>query len=114
MSHYAKINSNNLVEQVIVAEQEVIDQLPGQWIQTSYRTQNNQHPEQRPLRANYAGIGFAYDPVHDVFIPPQPYASWQLNTATWNWQAPVAYPVGTTSYWDESTQSWIESTSLGI
>jgi hypothetical protein len=108
MSHYAKINSDNIVEQVIVAEQDFINTLPGHWIQTSYRTQNNQHPEQRPLRANFAGVGFTYNAENDVFIAPKPYASWQLDTATWSWQAPMPYPEGTTSYWDENTQSWIE------
>lgn len=107
MSHYAKINSDNIVEQVIVAEQDFIDTLPGRWIQTSYRTRNNQHPEDRPLRGNFAGIGFWYDHENDVFIPPRRYASWQLNTTTWSWQAPIPYPEGTTSYWDENQQQWI-------
>ena len=93
MSHYAQVK-NSQVQQVIVAEQDFIDQLPDaqDWIQTSYRTRGNQHPEGRPLRGNYAGIGYIYDSENDVFYPIKPFPSWQLNTTTWTWQAPVAYP----------------------
>ena len=108
MSHYAQVK-NSQVQQVIVAEQDFIDQLPDaqDWIQTSYRTRGNQHPEGRPLRGNYAGIGYIYDSENDVFYPIKPFPSWQLNTTTWTWEAPVAYPDDNQTYtWDEATLSW--------
>ena len=110
MSHYAKVVDGK-VTQVIVAEADFfntfIDTSPGTWIQTSYNTQGNQHPEGRPLRGNYAGIGFSYDHINDVFIPPKPYASWILNNATWTWDAPTPKPEGQYQ-WDEATTSWKE------
>jgi hypothetical protein len=115
MSHFAKVLDGKVV-QVIVAEQEFfntfIDSSPGEWIQTSYNTRGNQHPEGRPLRANYAGVGFTYDKANDVFYAPQPYPSWTLNTATWLWEAPVALPTDGKLYvWDEPTVSWKEVTA---
>jgi hypothetical protein len=114
MSHFAKVN-NGIVEQVIVAEPEFfqtfVDSSPGEWIQTSYNTYGGQHPEGRPLRKNYAGIGYTYDRVLDAFIPPKPYASWILNEDTCLWDAPVAHPDdGKTYSWDEATTNWIEVT----
>jgi hypothetical protein len=111
MSHFAKVN-NGIVEQVIVAEPEFfdtfVDSSPGQWIQTSYNTHGGQHPEGRPLRKNYAGIGFTYDAGRDAFIPPKPYASWTLNETTCLWDAPVAYPDDGGMYrWDEETTNWV-------
>ena len=112
MAHYAKVN-NGIVEQVIVAEADFFDNLvdssPGQWIQTSYNTHANQHPEGRPLRGNYAGIGYTYDGTNDVFYAPQPYPSWTLNETTWTWDAPVAMPTDDNIYeWDEDTTNWVE------
>jgi hypothetical protein len=108
MSHYAQVK-NSVVQQVIVAEADFIAQLPDSqdWIQTSYNTSGNQHPEGRALRGNYAGIGYVYDAEADVFYEPQPWASWSLNTATWRWQAPVAYPQDGLAYlWNETAQQW--------
>jgi hypothetical protein len=112
MSHFAKVN-NGIVQQVIVAEQEFfetfVDSSPGTWLQTSYNTYGNQHPEGRPLRGNYAGIGYTYDQVNDVFYAPKPYASWTLNQTTWLWEAPTPYPTDDKMYkWNESTTSWVE------
>ena len=108
MAHYAKVE-NGIVTQVIVAEQDFIDSLDGTWLQTSYNTHGNQHPEGRPLRGNYAGIDYIYDITNDVFYAPQPYPSWILNNTTWLWEAPVAYPTdGKLYYWDETTQNWFE------
>jgi hypothetical protein len=108
MAHFAKVVAGKVTE-VIVAEQEFVDTLPGQWIQTSYNTYGNQHPENRPLRGNYAGIGYTYDAVNDVFIPPQPFSSWSLNSA-YLWEAPVVAPQDGKQYrWDEDTVSWIET-----
>jgi hypothetical protein len=110
--HFAKVVDGKVVS-VIVAEADFfdtfVDSSPGAWIQTSYRTHGNQHPEGKPLRFNYAGIGYSYDAVKDAFIPPQPYASWTLDDTTCLWNAPVAMPADGKSYeWQEATTSWKE------
>jgi len=110
MAHFAKV-SNGVVVQVIVAEPEFfqtfVDTSPGEWIQTSYNTYGGQHPEGRPLRKNYAGIGSTYDRTRDAFIPPKPYASWTLNEDTCLWDAPTPMPTDGVYTWDESTTSWV-------
>lgn len=110
MTHFAKV-SNGVVVQVIVAEPEFfqtfVDTSPGEWIQTSYNTHGGQHPEGRPLRKNYAGIGFTYDRTRDAFIPPKPYASWTLNEETCMWDAPTPMPTNGVYTWDETTTSWV-------
>jgi hypothetical protein len=113
MAHFAKVQDGKVV-QVIVAEPDFfktfVDTSPGEWIQTSYNTHGGQHPEGRPLRKNYAGIGFTYDRDRDAFIPPQPFASWLLNEETCLWDAPVAYPDDGALYrWDEETLAWVET-----
>lgn len=74
MAHFAKVE-NGIVTNIIVAEQEVIDTGdfgdPSLWIQTSYNTLNGEHPENRPLRGTYAGIGYSYDKELDIFVPPE-------------------------------------------
>ena len=110
MSHFAKVE-NGIVTNVIVAEQDVIDTgVFGEgWVQTSYNTRGGQHPEGRPLRKNYAGIGYTYDSGRDAFIPPQPYPSWTLVEQTCNWTAPVLYPADGNKYqWDEVTTNWVQ------
>jgi len=111
MAHFAKVE-NGIVTQVIVAGQDVIDSnIFGEgWVQTSYNTRGGQHPEGRPLRKNYAGIGYTYDSQRDAFIPPQPFASWTLNEDTCLWDAPTPMPVeeGKFYRWDEPTTSWTE------
>lgn len=110
MSHFAKVLDGKVVE-VIVAEQNFIDALPdsSSWVQTSYNTHGNQHPENRPLRGNYAGIGYTYDAQNDVFYAPKPYPSWNLNQTTWLWDAPTPMPQDGKQYlWDEPTTSWVE------
>lgn len=116
MAHFAQVE-NGIVTQVIVADQSVIDSgLFGTgWIQTSYNTRGGVHYGQdgQPdggvaLRANYAGIGYTYDEVNDVFYAAQPYPSWTIEAPTWIWQPPVPYPEdGNMYYWDEETQSWV-------
>ena len=118
MSHFAKVLDGK-VTQVIVAEPEFfqtfVDSSPGEWIQTSYNTHGNQHPEGRPLRGNYAGIGYTYDRTNDVFYAPQPYASWILDQTTWTWKAPVAMPTDGKQYkWDETTINWVEVPVEGV
>jgi hypothetical protein len=122
MSHFAKIE-NNIVITVNVAEQEFIDTQDGTWIQTSYNTRGNVHYGQDgepdggvALRGNYAGIGHTYDADNDVFYEQQPYASWTLNTDTWQWISPNAYPNSDDDKfycWDEdayqadNTKGWV-------
>ena len=106
MAHWAKIE-NGIVVQITVGSnndldegyQWLIDNLGGTWIKTSYN--NN-------IRKQYAGIGFSYDPVADVFIAPQPYPSWSLD-ADHNWQPPTPRPEGMGWYWDEAILSWVEA-----
>jgi len=114
MSHFAKVVDGK-VTQVIVAEKEFfdifVDSSPGTWLQTSYNTHGNQHPEGRPLRGNYAGIGYTYDATNDVFYAPQPYPSWILSNTTWLWEAPIAYPTDGKQYkWNESITNWEQVT----
>jgi len=103
MSHFAEINQDGIVQRVIVAEQNFINSgAVGDsfnWVQTSYN--NN-------FRKQYAGIGYTYDKVKDVFIAPQPYASWTLNDSN-DWEAPTSYPEDGKMYnWDEDTTTWVE------
>ena len=113
--HYAKIE-NNIVTQVIVAEEEFfdtfVDSTPGEWIQTSYNTVGGVHSEGgTPLRKNFAGVGYTYDSTQDAFIAPKPYASWTLNETTCLWEAPVAYPDDGNVYRrNEPTTNWVEVT----
>ena len=114
MSHFAKV-IDGIVTEVLVIEQDVIDTGafgdPALWVQTSYNTHGGQHPEGRPLRKNYAGIGYTYDAGRDAFIPPQPFASWTLNDDTCLWDAPTAYPDDGDVYtWDEATLAWVKAT----
>jgi hypothetical protein len=115
MAHFAKVE-NGIVTQVIVIDQETLNTGnwgdPTSWVQTSYNTHGGQHPEGRPLRKNYAGIGYTYDSGRDAFIPPKPFASWVLNESTCQWDAPVAMPTDNKMYtWDEATTSWVEVTT---
>lgn len=112
MSHFAKVE-NGIVTEVLVIEQDVIDTGlfgdPSLFVQTSYNTWGGQHPEGRPLRKNYAGIGYTYDPERDAFISPSPFPSWTLNEDTCLWDAPTPYPDDNESYyWDEETLTWIQ------
>ena len=111
MSHFAKLD-NNIVTEVIVAEQDFIDSgVVGDsslWVQTSYNTYGNVHKlGGTPLRKNFAGIGFTYDQTKDAFIPLKPFTSWTLNETTCRWEAPVAYPDDGKLYlWNEENERW--------
>ena len=112
MSHFAKVLDGKVI-QVIVAEQEFfntfVDTSAGTWLQTSYNTHGNKHPNNTPLRGNYAGIGFTYDYENDVFYSSQPYPSWTLDQSTWLWEAPIPKPTDGKLYtWNETTQTWLE------
>jgi len=118
MAHYAQLDENNIVLQVIVVHNNdcmlngVEDEERGElfcrslygidtrWKQTSYNAK---------IRKNYAGVGYAYDESKDAFIPPKPYASWVLNENTCRWDAPINLPDDGKKYvWDESSLSWTE------
>ena len=112
MSHFAKV-IDGIVTEVLVIEQDVVDSGlfgdPTLWVQTSYNTYGGQHPEGRPLRKNYAGIGYTYDAVRDAFISPSPFPSWLLNEETCLWGAPIPYPDDGKRYiWDEATLAWVK------
>jgi hypothetical protein len=116
MAHYAQIDENNIVTQVIVidnkdtadangVEKEYIGAaycerlFGGTWKQTSYNGN---------IRKNYAGIGYSYNADIDAFVAPKPYASWTLD-ANAQWQPPVAMPTDGKMYsWDEVAQTWVE------
>ena len=108
MAHFAQIDENNIVTQVLVVPDNAEDRgqdylandlgLGGTWVQTSY---NNR------IRKNYAGVGFTYDSVRDAFIAPKPYDSWLLDEDTCRWEAPVAYPTDGVMYqWNEEDKDW--------
>jgi hypothetical protein len=119
MAHFAKVLNGRVID-VIVAEpaffNTFIDSSPGQWLQTSYNTRGNVHygPDGQPdggvaLRANFAGIGYTYDAIHDVFYAPQPFPSWVLSQTVWLWEPPVPYPTdGKLYFWDEAAVAWVE------
>jgi hypothetical protein len=117
VSHFAKLDENNIVTFVTVGRQEddgkeadLCARTGDVYKQTSYNTHGGVHAlGGTPLRKNYAGIGYTYDAGRDAFIPPKPYASWLLNEDTCLWDAPVAYPDDGKRYsWDEATTSWVE------
>jgi hypothetical protein len=108
MSSFAKIDKNNIVTQVLVAEKNFINSgLVGDeflWVQTSYNSN---------FRKNFAGVGYTYDKVRDAFIPPKPFNSWVLDEATCQWQPPVSYPDQAIENWkryewNEATTNWVE------
>ncbi len=121
MAHFAQLDNDNKVLQVIVVnntelldengveqEQKGIDfckSLLGadtNWVQTSYN---------RSFRKNFAGIGSIYNEENDVFYAPQPYPSWTLNNTTWLWEAPTPMPTDDKFYmWDETILNWKEIT----
>ncbi len=103
MSHFAKIDNNKIVTEIIVAEKDFINS--GQvgdeflWVQTSYN---------HNFRKQFAEVGGTYDKTKDKFIKAQPYASWTLDASD-DWQPPTAYPDdGKRYYWNEATTNWVE------
>lgn len=117
MAHYAFLDENYIVTEVIVGNDETnldwekhYGDLRGQLCKrTSYNTIGGVHTTGgTPFRKNYAGIGFTYDETRDAFISPKPYASWTLNETTCRWEAPVAHPNDGELYsWDEENTSWL-------
>jgi len=112
MAHFAELDENNIVLQVLVTDNDypnegydwLVETFGGIWVQTSYNA---------TIRKNFAGIGFSYDETRDAFIPPKPFESWLLNEETCNWEAPKPYPTDEKPYsWDEESQEWIEYVNL--
>ena len=117
MAHYARLNLENIVEQVIVVsnDDEQIDgieveekgiafcqKLTGyqNWKKTSYNG---------TMRKNFAGVGSFYDATRDAFIPPKPFPSWVLDEENCRWIAPLPMPNDEKMYrWDEDNQMWVE------
>lgn len=116
MAHYAYLDENNIVTQVIVGKDEWEDGVDWEQyygaVRTSYNTHANQHPEGNPFRYNFAGVGYYFDPSlgpDGAFIPPQPYPSWILNYETATWECPVPIPENIDNYyWDEDLGTWVE------
>ena len=113
MAHFAKLDENNVVLEINVINNDTLNMANEEesgiefltqwsggysnWKQTSYNGN---------FRKQYAGIGYTYDSVNDVFIVPQPYSSWTLDE-NFDWQPPTPYPTGDGRYtWNESTLSW--------
>jgi hypothetical protein len=118
MSHFAKLDENNLVTFVTVGRQEddgkeaeLSARTGDVYKQTSYNTYGGVHLlGGTPFRKNFASIGYTYDVEKDAFIPPKPFNSWSLNEQTCLWEAPTAMPMdGNVYVWDESQQKWVEA-----
>lgn len=118
MAHYAFLDQNYIVTEVIIGKEDNdydwethYAQFRGQMCKrTSYNTYGGVHKlGGTPFRKNYAGIGYKYDPQRDAFIPPRPFLSWILNEITCLWEAPIPMPSDDKLYiWDENTASWVE------
>lgn len=126
MAHYALLDSDNIVTEVIVGKDELEDGIVWETYysnmfqktakRTSYNTYNNQHLNGGvAFRGNYAGIGYSYDETRNAFIPPRPYDSWTLSETTFNWVPPVTYPDDGSLYlWDEDNQQWVADDGLAL
>ena len=126
MAHFAEIDNNNIVQRIlVVSNSNASNEAAGiafckallgsdtNWVQTSYNDN---------IRHRFAAIGMKYDATNDVFYKQQPYASWTLNTSTWEWEAPVPEPddagfddednpTQLVQYtWDEDTRAWTNRT----
>ena len=110
MAHYAFLDSNNIVTEVItgIDETELIEGLDTETWYGNFRNQVCKRTSYNGnIRKNYAGIGFSYDSQRDAFIPPKPFPSWQLIEQTCQWEAPTPYPTdGITYKWNEADLAW--------
>ena len=113
MAHYAFLDENNIVTEVIVGKDETDTTHDWEQFYGEFRNQVCKRTSYHGnIRKNYAGIGYSYDATRDAFIPPKPYASWTLVEETCQWIAPIPRPSNDKIYqWDESTTNWIEVTS---
>lgn len=125
MAHFAKVDSNNIVTEVLVIDQAEINTGnwgdPAQWVQTSYNTRNGVYytpgtttpdPDQsKAFRKNYAGYGMIWDAARNMFYSRQPYPSWTLDEQTGTWVCPVPLNVPAEDEpfwkWDETAQQWV-------
>ena len=114
MAHYAFLNNDNIVTEVIVGidETELIEGLAPETWYSNFRNQRCLRTSYNGnIRKNYAGVGYTYDEARDAFIPPKPFNSWVLDEETCRWQAPTSMPTDGNMYiWNESTTSWDEIT----
>ena len=113
MAHYAFLNENNVVTEVIVGKDET--DLSHDWEQY-YGEIRNQVCKRTSyngnIRKNYAGIGYTYDSIRDAFIAPKPYPSWIMSEETCLWSAPTPMPTDGKRYsWNEATLAWVEVTA---
>jgi hypothetical protein len=111
MAHYAFLDKNNVVTEIItgIDETETIEGLlPETWYANFRGLVCKRTSYNGNIRKNYAGIGYTYDATRDAFVPPKPFNSWTLDEATCRWQAPTPMPVveGKTYYWSEDDLSW--------
>lgn len=115
MAHFAQIDENNIVQQILVVSDEQqhrgndylsIDLgLGGQWVQTSYNG---------TIRKMFAGVGYSYNQELDIFLPPKPFNSWVLNETKGEWESPIQRPEeveGMVFMWDEDNQEWVVTQS---
>jgi hypothetical protein len=111
MAHYAFLDENNIVTEVIVGidETEIIEGLDTETWYANFRGQNCKRTSyNNKIRKQYAGIGYKYDANADLFIAPQPYPSWSLDN-NFDWQAPTSKPEGMDWYWNEEIGNWVEA-----
>jgi hypothetical protein len=120
MAHYALLDENDIVVNVIVGKNEGDDGVDWErryaevsglrCRRTSYNTKGGVHAQGKsPYRMNYAGIGYRYDAALDAFIPPKPFESWVLDVSKCLWEAPVPFPDDGLPYrWDEPSVAWVE------
>lgn len=130
MAHYAQIDANNQVVQVLCISYDTLQTGlfgdPSKWLKTSYNTTNGVHKlGGKPLRKNFAGIGYTYNEELDAFIPPRPpmMNSWVINENTGRWEPPIPRPteeptelpsIANKYNWDETTQSWVRNDIIRI
>lgn len=121
MAHYALLNYNNVVTEVVTGKDETAQDYNIELVyqdmhkqvckRTSYNTRKGVHIEGgTAFRKNFARPGYIYDQAKDAFIPPQPYDSWTLDESTCNWVPPIAMPTDTNYDWDEDNQQWVQIT----
>lgn len=112
MAHYAFLDANNIVTEVItgIDETELIEGLDTETWYGNFRNQQckrtSYNAATNGFRKNFAAIGYTYDPVRDAFISPKPYPSWTLNEETCNWVSPIAKPDDGAYIWNENLQEW--------
>ena len=123
MAHYAFLDENNIVTEVITGrdEDDLVEGVTS-WedyygairgqrcLQTSYNTLQGVHLHGgTPFRGNYAGVGYSYNETFDAFLPPQPYQSWIVDEETFSWQSPIPTPTKGDWVWDEQAGAWTEA-----